>query len=182
MAGSTAPRNDSVRVSREAPRRHAGCRGPHVLNRVVPSAGRPATQTAAGPVQCAAVKSAHPHPFVFDVDEPAFRERVLEASKGRIVLVDFWADWCSPCHALAPHLNRVVEELHGAVLLAKVEVDEGENMRLAGHYRLRGFPTVLLFHAGEEISRFSGARPTHWLRDWLEEHAGEWLPDNRAHH
>ena len=97
------------------------------------------------------------------------------------MLVDFWADWCPPCRALAPHLEKVVEELGGAVLLAKVEVDEGENMRLAGHYRLRGFPTVLLFHAGVEIGRFSGARPTHWLRDWLREHAGEWLADSRTH-
>ncbi len=128
------------------------------------------------------MKTPHPHPYIFDVDEPAFRERVLEASKERPVLVDFWADWCSPCHALAPHLSRVIEELHGAVLLAKVEVDEGENMRLAGHYRLRGFPTVLLFHGGEEVGRFSGARATHWLRDWLDEHAGEWLPDNWSHH
>jgi putative thioredoxin len=134
-----------------------------------------------GPVECSSVKTPHPHPYTFAVDEPHFREQVLEASRERPILVDFWADWCSPCHALAPHLEKVVEELGGAVLLAKVEVDEGENMRLAGHYRLRGFPTVLLFHAGEEIGRFSGARPTHWLRDWLEEHAADWLPDSRAH-
>jgi putative thioredoxin len=132
------------------------------------------------PVECAIVKTPHPHPYTFSVDEPDFRERVLEASQARPILVDFWADWCSPCHALAPHLDKVVEELGGAVLLAKVEVDEGENMRLAGHYRLRGFPTVLLFHAGEEIGRFSGARPTHWLRDWIDEHVGQWLPEHRA--
>jgi len=134
-----------------------------------------------GPVECASVKTPHPHPYTFSVDEPDFRERVLEPSHERPILVDFWADWCSPCHALAPHLDKVVEELDGAVLLAKVEVDEGENMRLAGHYRLRGFPTVILFHGGEEAGRFSGARPTHWLRDWLDEHAGEWLPDRRGH-
>lgn len=135
----------------------------------------------AGPVECATVKTPHPHPYTFSVDEPDFRERVLEASHERPILADFWADWCSPCHALAPHLDKVVEELDGAVLLAKVEVDEGENMRLAGHYRLRGFPTVILFHGGEEAGRFSGARPTHWLRDWLDEHAGAWLPDRRGH-
>jgi putative thioredoxin len=123
----------------------------------------------------------HSSPHIADVHEPDFARSVLEESGRRPVLVDFWADWCSPCHALAPHLDKVVEELDGAVLLAKVEVDEGENMRLAGHYRLRGFPTVLLFHAGEEVGRFSGARPTHWLRDWLQEHAGEWLPRERRH-
>ena len=132
-------------------------------------------------VESRVVKTPHPHHYTFDAHDHDFRERVLEASKDRPILVDFWADWCSPCHALAPHLDRVVKDLKGAVLLAKVEVDEGENMRLAGHYRLRGFPTVLLFHAGEEIGRFSGARPTHWLRDWLDEHAGDWLPEHRWH-
>jgi putative thioredoxin len=43
-------------------------------------------------------------------------------------------------------------------------------MRLAGHYRLRGFPTVILFHCGQELARFSGARPAHWIQDWLDEH------------
>ena len=142
---------------------------------------RGSRQPTGRPVECATVKTPHPHPYTFSVDEPDFRERVLEPSHERPILVDFWADWCSPCHALAPHLDKVVEELDGAVLLAKVEVDEGENMRLAGHYRLRGFPTVILFHGGEEAGRFSGARPTHWLRDWLDEHAGEWLPDRRGH-
>jgi len=118
---------------------------------------------------------------IIDVDEPGFRAQVLEASHARPVLVDFWADWCGPCHALAPHLYRIALELGGALLLAKVEVDEGENMRLAGHYRLRGFPTVLLFHRGEEVARFSGARATHWIREWLDEHVGDSLPEHWLH-
>jgi len=109
-------------------------------------------------------------PHSFDVNLHDFPGKVVEGSREIPVLVDFWADWCSPCHALAPHLQVAVDELDGAVRLAKVEVDEGENMKLAGHYRLRGFPTVLLFVAGEEVARFSGARATHWLRDWLSEH------------
>jgi len=109
-------------------------------------------------------------PYVFDVDEAGFPERVLEASHGRPVLVDFWAEWCSPCIALAPALERVVREFDGALLLAKVEVDD--NMRLAGHYRLRGFPTVIMFDQGEELGRFSGARHVHWIRDWVEAHGG----------
>jgi thioredoxin 1 len=84
--------------------------------------------------------------------------------------VDFWADWCAPCHALSPHLARVVDEYSGSIRLAKVEVDEGDNMKLAGHYRLRGFPTVILFQNGQESGRFSGSRSTHQVRDWLHEH------------
>ena len=112
----------------------------------------------------------------YDTDLESFERDVLAASAERPVLVDFWAEWCAPCHQLTPHLNRVIDELGGAVRLAKVEVDEGENMKLAGHYLLRGFPTVILFHQGEERGRFSGSRGTHWLRDWLREHLGDVLP------
>ena len=86
----------------------------------------------------------------FDVDHEGFEQAVIEASHARPILVDFWANWCAPCHQLTSHLYRVIDELQGAVGLAKVEVDEGENMKLAGHFRLRGFPTVLLFRQGEE--------------------------------
>lgn len=123
---------------------------------------------------------AHKSAHVFECHLEQFQSEVIEASHRQPVLVDFWADWCSPCHALAPHLERAVEDLAGAVRLAKVEVDEGENMKLAGHYRVRGFPSVLLFNGGEERARFSGSRATHWLKDWIQEHlAHEVLPAGR---
>jgi len=113
----------------------------------------------------------HPDPgYIYAVDLEDFEERVVKASHQRPMLVDFWADWCAPCHAIAPHIARVVNDLAGAVHLAKVEVDEGENMKLAGHYRLRGFPTIMLFRDGEELGRFSGSRATHWIHEWLDEH------------
>jgi putative thioredoxin len=105
--------------------------------------------------------------YIFDVDETGFPSQVLDASRKRPILVDFWAEWCAPCITLAPALERVVEEFGGSLLLAKVEVDD--NMRLAGHYRLRGFPTVIMFHRGEEIGRFAGSRAVHWIRDWIHE-------------
>jgi putative thioredoxin len=104
------------------------------------------------------------------VDLEDFQQRVLQASSDRPVLVDFWADWCSPCHTIAPQLQRVVDEAGDSLRLVKIEVDAGENMKLAGHYRLRGFPTVILFVDGEERGRFSGAHPAHWIQDWLCEH------------
>ncbi len=110
------------------------------------------------------------HPPIFDTDLTHFQSAVIEASNQHPILVDFWADWCTPCQALSPHLERIVKELDGAIRLAKLEVDEGENMRLAGRYSLRGFPTVILFRNGEERGRFSGARSTHQIRDWLREH------------
>lgn len=102
-----------------------------------------------------------------------FDHLVIEPSRTQPVLVDFWADWCPPCIAIAPHLSKVIADLNGAVHLVKVEVDEGENMKLAGHYKLRGFPTVMLFHQGEEQARFAGSRPSRWILQWLEEHLEE---------
>ena len=117
------------------------------------------------------MKKQHHSPHIFDVEEADYQTRVIEASDSLPILVDFWAEWCSPCLSLAPHLERVIDELQGAVHLAKVEVDD--NMRLAGHYRLRGFPTVILFHHGVELGRFHGSRSSHWLRDWIAEHLPE---------
>ncbi len=115
----------------------------------------------------------HPHPepdYIFDVDLEGFEAQVIEASKAGPVIVDFWADWCPPCRALTPVLDRVAAAMAGQLKLAKVEVDEGANMKLAGRYGLRGFPTVLLFVDGEIKGRFSGARAEHWVKDFLVEH------------
>lgn len=110
----------------------------------------------------------HHDTFIFDADEHSFHKAVLERSKLQPVLADFWAGWCPPCRALTPVLEKLVHHLGGTVLLAKVEADD--NMRLAGHYRLRGFPTVILFHGGHEMGRFSGFKTEHFVREFLEQH------------
>ena len=110
------------------------------------------------------------HPDIFDVDLEDFDVNVIEASHQIPVLVDFWADWCAPCIALAPTMDRVMVDYEGRLKLAKLEVDEGENMKLAGHYRVRGFPTVILFVDGAEVARFASAKPKHWIEDFLDQH------------
>ncbi len=110
------------------------------------------------------------NPAIFDVTLLDFDKRVLEASHQLPILVDFWADWCSPCIAIAPALTRAVEVFNGRVQLAKLEVDEGENMKLAGHYRVRGFPTIILFRGGEEQERFSGAHPYRFIEEFIQRH------------
>jgi len=110
--------------------------------------------------------------LIFDVDLEQFEEKVMLASHHKPVLVDLWAEWCSPCLVIAPILKRLVGEYDGEIVLAKVEVDEGENMKLAGRYKVRGFPTVLLIDKGEEVARFSGAKPLSFLRNFVDENVG----------
>ena len=109
-------------------------------------------------------------PYIFETHYETFGKEVIEASHERPILVDCWADWCAPCHAIAPILEKVIHVYGGAVALAKLEVDEGENMKIAGHYAVRGFPTNLLIQNGEEISRFSGAKPAHFIEDFIASH------------
>lgn len=99
-----------------------------------------------------------------------FEQDVLTTSRERPVLVDFWAEWCSPCLVIGPVLDQVIKELAGALGLAKLEVDQGENMKLAGHYRVRGFPTVILFDNGREAGRFSGARSRTQILSFIRDH------------
>jgi len=105
-----------------------------------------------------------------DTTLETFESDVLAASDVRPVLVDFWAEWCSPCLVIAPVLEQVVQDLSGSVALAKLEVDRGENMKLVGHYRVRGFPTVILFAGGREAGRFSGARSRTQVIAFIKKH------------
>ena len=108
--------------------------------------------------------------LIFDVDLGQFEEKVIAASHDKPVLVDLWAEWCSPCLVIAPIMVKIIEEYDGALSLAKVEVDEEENMKLAGRYKVRGFPTILLISKGEEVARFSGAKPLSFIRKFVDEH------------
>ena len=107
-------------------------------------------------------------PNIIDVDEGSFDKLVVEASSTQPVMVDFWAEWCPPCRALTPVLEKIASAHRDQVTLAKVEVDD--NMRLAGRYGLRGFPTVIVFINGEECGRFSGFKPEAAVMDFLAEH------------
>jgi len=97
-----------------------------------------------------------------------FQQDVLDASTQKAVIVDFWADWCSPCRVISPILDNIAIEYADELLVAKLEVDDGENMKLAGRYQVRGFPTVILFKEGKEVDRFSGAKSQQQVEDFLE--------------
>lgn len=103
--------------------------------------------------------------FVHDVSAQDFEGAVLAKSHTVPVVVDFWAEWCAPCRMLGPTLEREVNALAGAVELAKVDVDQAQ--QLAASFEVQGIPAVKAFRAGEVVAEFTGARDAAFVRRWL---------------
>jgi len=97
-----------------------------------------------------------------------FATSVLETSNRVPVLVDFWAPWCAPCRALVPLLDRIAQEYAGRLLLAKLNVDEEQEV--AAHFGIRSIPTVLLIHHGQVVDQFTGVQPETTIRAMIERH------------
>ncbi len=89
------------------------------------------------------------------VTEQSFEEEVLQSDKP--VIVDFWAEWCGPCHAVAPVLDRIVEERNGDIKLVKVNIDE--QPALSQRFGVQSIPTMILFKNGEPAAAAIGAQP-----------------------
>lgn len=101
-----------------------------------------------------------------DVGLADFTQHVLEESKHRPVVVDFWAPWCGPCKSLKPILEKLAAEYGGKFLLAKINSDE--NQELAARYGVRGIPSVKAFVNGDPVDEFSGALPEGEVRAFLD--------------
>src|SRR5712691_266297 len=84
-----------------------------------------------------------------------FDQEVLRSDKP--VLVDFWAEWCGPCHAVSPILDKIVDERHDELKLVKVNIDEEQE--LAVRYGVQSIPTMILFKGGEPAAAAIGAQP-----------------------
>jgi thioredoxin 1 len=93
--------------------------------------------------------------MAIEVTEATFEQEVLKSDTP--VIVDFWAEWCGPCHAVAPVLEKIAEERKDEVKLVKVNIDEEQGLSMK--YGVMSIPPMILFREGEPAAAASGAQP-----------------------
>ena len=103
---------------------------------------------------------------VIEATDANFQEVVLQESERRPVVVDFWAEWCSPCRMIGPVLERLAEEYEGKFLLAKLDVDANPQASLA--FRIQSIPAVMAFRDGRVANEFIGAVPEQAIHQFIQ--------------
>lgn len=98
------------------------------------------------------------------VTDDSFEQDVIKSETP--VLVDFWAEWCGPCKAIAPALEELAKDKAGAVTIAKLNIDE--NPMTPNRYGVRGIPTLILFKNGSVAATKIGALPKGALYEWVD--------------
>ncbi len=107
---------------------------------------------------------------VRSVNDTDFQAEVIDASKSQPVMVDFWAEWCRPCHMLAPTVAEIATAYSGKLKVVKVNVDE--NLNAAGRFNIRGIPTLLIFKGGQVADQIVGAVPKEQIQKVVDRHIG----------
>jgi thioredoxin len=105
---------------------------------------------------------------ISSVTDNSFQSEVIEASNAQPVMVDFWADWCRPCHMLAPTVAEIAQDYAGKLKVVKLNVDE--NVNSAGRYNIRGIPTLLIFKGGQVADQIVGAVPKEQISKIVDRH------------
>ena len=101
---------------------------------------------------------------ILDVTDGSFEDRDLKSESP--VLVDFWAEWCGPCRALAPVVQELAEEHAGTLTVCKVDVDSSP--AVPARYNVKSIPTLLFFKGGNVVDQIVGAVPKHKISEKLE--------------
>ncbi len=104
------------------------------------------------------------------VTDGDFQSQVLDASKQQPVMVDFWAEWCRPCHMLAPTVDEIARDYAGKVKVLKMNVDESPTT--PNKFNIRGIPTLLIFKGGQVADQLVGAVPKDQIEKTLSRHLG----------
>ncbi|HWG60014.1 MAG TPA: thioredoxin [Candidatus Acidoferrales bacterium] len=102
------------------------------------------------------------------VSDASFQSDVIEASKTQPVMVDFWAEWCRPCHMLTPTVEEIAREHAGKLTVVKLNIDENQNT--PGKFNIRGIPTLLVFKGGQVADQIVGAVPKENIVKMIERH------------
>ena len=105
---------------------------------------------------------------ISSVTDNSFQAEVIDASNAQPVMVDFWADWCRPCHMLAPTVAEIANDYAGKLKVVKLNVDE--NVNSAGRYNIRGIPTLLIFKGGQVADQIVGAVPKEQISKIVDRH------------
>ena len=94
---------------------------------------------------------------ISNVTDSSFQAEVIDASNTQPVMVDFWADWCRPCHMLSPTVSEIANDYAGRLKVVKLNVDE--NVNSASRFNIRGIPALLIFKGGQVADQIVGAVP-----------------------
>ncbi|XBC39737.1 MAG: thioredoxin [Buchnera aphidicola (Chaetogeoica yunlongensis)] len=102
--------------------------------------------------------------YIIELSDSTFKQYILESKK--MILLDFWADWCTPCKILAPILEEVAREYKDKLIIAKINVDL--NPKIVLKYAIRGIPALLLFKNSKLMDTKIGSISKHQLNDFLK--------------
>ncbi|MCP1339172.1 thioredoxin [Idiomarina sp. M1R2S28] len=105
---------------------------------------------------------------IVNLDLQNFQQVLLEGSKEKLIIIDFWADWCEPCKQLMPVLEKLAIQYSDQIILAKINCDEQQE--LAAQFGIRSLPTVAFFKDGQPVDSFGGVKTEGEIREILTKH------------